>query len=98
MNDDRKEGVAHAIQAFVENPYTNLVKGIALVLIGVVDASHTFRDDLASGQLRVGHGMVIIGLFGILGALPHLIEGLEASQKYLEAREKKRQTREPDKS
>lgn len=87
MNDWR-DRTARAIAAFVENPLTNLVKGVALLLIGVTEASHTFREDIAHGRVRVGHGLIIIGLFSILEALPHLLEGLEASQKYLDSKRK----------
>ena len=43
---DRADRIAHAITSFVENPVTNLVKGIALFMIGLSEASHTFREDL----------------------------------------------------
>jgi hypothetical protein len=88
---DRADRIAHAIQSFVENPVTNLVKGIALLLIGLTEAARTFREDVANGHVRVGHGIIIIGIFSILEALPHLIEGLEASRKYLEHKGKKGQ-------
>ena len=81
---DRRERIARAIRSFVEDPITNLVKGIALLLIGLSDASHTLRDDITHGHVRVGHGLVIIGLFSILGALPHLLDSLEAGERYLE--------------
>jgi hypothetical protein len=87
--NDRRDRIARAITSFVENPVTNLVKGIALLVIGLTEASHTFREDIASGHVRVGHGIVIIGIFSILESLPHVIEGLEASQKYLEQKGKK---------
>jgi len=83
------ERVSRGIKSFVENPVTNLVKGVVLLLIGITDASHTFRDDITHGQARVGHGLIIIGLFSILDALPHLIGGLEAWERYLELQEKK---------
>ena len=83
--------IASAITRFVENPFTNLVKGMALLLIGLSDAAHTFRDDVTHGHVRVGHGLIIIGLFSILGALPHFIEGLEAGARYLDLRAKKDQ-------
>jgi hypothetical protein len=70
--------IARAITRFVENP-----------VIGLSEASKTFTDDLVHKQLRVGHGLIIIGVFGILQALPHLIEGLEAGQEFLELRHKK---------
>ncbi len=86
---DRLHRLAQGITTFVENPLTNLVKGIALFLIGLSEASKTFREDLAHGQVRVGHGLVIIGFFSILSALPHFIEGLEASKRYLDFRDRK---------
>ena len=89
--NNRRDKTARAISAFVENPVTNLVKGITLLLIGLTEASRTFREDIARGQVRVGHGLIIIGLFSILDALPHLIEGLDASRKYLESTGKKDQ-------
>ena len=79
--------VARGIRSFVENPVTSLVKGAALLLIGLSDASRTFRDDVTHGHVRVGHGLIIIGLFSILDALPHFIECLEAGEHYLENRE-----------
>jgi hypothetical protein len=95
--NNRRDKIARAIAAFVENPVTNLVKGIALLLIGLTEASRTFREDVANGRVRVGHGLVIIGLFSILDALPHLIEGLDASRKYLESKgEKGRSSHETD--
>ena len=84
--------IANGIALFVENPVTNLLKGIALLFIGLTEASHTFREDVASGHVRVGHGIIIIGLFSILEALPHVIEGLDASRKYLERNGKKGQS------
>jgi hypothetical protein len=77
--NDRWTTIARAITSFVENPVTNLVKGVALLLIGVTEASQTFREDIVHGHVRVGHGIIIIGTFSILEALPHIIEGLDAS-------------------
>ncbi len=96
---DRWDRIARAIDAFVENPVTNLVKGIVLLLIGLSEASRTFREDIAHGRVRVGHGIIIIGIFSVLEALPHVIEGLDASRKYLEFKGKKSQApHETDKS
>jgi hypothetical protein len=86
---DRTDRIARAIEAFVEHPITNLVKGIVLLLIGVSEAARTFSEDLAHWRFRVGHGLVIIGVFSILEALPHLIEGLDASRRFLESRGRK---------
>jgi hypothetical protein len=86
--------VARRIQSFVENPLTNLAKGVALMWIGLSDASRTFRDDVAHGQVRLGHGLILIGFFSILGALPHLIDSMAAGERYLELREQKREAKE----
>jgi hypothetical protein len=79
----RRDKLARAIAAFVENPATNLVKGLALLLIGLSEAASTLQEDLAHGRVRVGHGLIIIGFFSILHALPDLLEGLDAGRKYL---------------
>ena len=89
--NDRWDKIARAIASFVENPATNLAKGFALLLIGLTEASRTFREDIMNGHVRVGHGLIIIGIFSILEAIPHVIEGLEASRKYLEHKAKKGQ-------
>ena len=86
---DRWDRIAQTIRSFVDNPLTNLVKGVALLFIGLSEASRTFAEDLTQRHLRVGHGLIIIGFFGILEALPHLIEGFEASNRYTELRAKK---------
>jgi hypothetical protein len=87
--NNRGDRIARAISAFVENPITTAVKGAVLVLIGVSEASRTLMEDIKHQQLRVGHGLILIGLFSILESVPHFIEGLEASKKYLDLREKK---------
>jgi hypothetical protein len=85
--------ISDHIRSFVDSPVTILLKGVALLLIGLSDASHTFREDISHGKVRVGHGLIIIGLFSILDALPHLIDSLEAGARYMELREKKGSTR-----
>ncbi|WP_435011910.1 hypothetical protein P12x_006142 (plasmid) [Tundrisphaera lichenicola] len=87
----RWEKAAARIRSFVDNPVTNLVKGVVLVFIGFSEASRTFREDLAQGHVRLGHGLIIIGLFSILESLPHFIDAMEASERYLELREQKDQ-------
>jgi hypothetical protein len=91
---NRRDKLARSITSFVENPLTNLVKGLVLLVIGLTDASHTFREDVSHGHIRVGHGMVIIGVFSVLGALPHLLEGLAAGSRYLERRGENDRTKE----
>jgi hypothetical protein len=92
MSEHRNK-LARGIKSFVENPITRLVEGVLLLLIGLSDAYRTFWQDVTHGHVRVGHGLIIIGLFSILRALPHFIEGLDAGAGYLELREKKARAR-----
>jgi hypothetical protein len=92
----KADRVAQGIRSFVENPVTNLVKGIALLTIGLSDAYQTLWDDIAQKHLRVGHGLIIIGIFSMLDSLPHLIESLEAGARFLENRGSKDPTRKAD--
>jgi hypothetical protein len=87
---DRRGRVARGIKSFIENPITKLIEGLCLLLIGLSDASHTFRDDVTQGHVRVGHGLIILGVFSILGTLPHFIEGLEAGERFVELRGSKK--------
>jgi hypothetical protein len=92
----RAAGLGRRIRSFVENPVTNLVKGLALLTIGLADAGRTLRDDIVHGHVRVGHGLIIIGLFSLLESLGFLIESLEAGSRYLERREQEDPTRKAD--
>ena len=85
---DHKNKIASKLKAFVDHPVTKLIKGIALILIGLADASRTIETDLNPWHLHVGHGLVLIGVFGILDALPNVLDGLESGVRFLERREK----------
>jgi hypothetical protein len=87
--DDRRLKIARAIHAFAENPATNLVKGIMLILIGFSEASKTLREDIMDGHLRVGHGLILLGFFSILDTVPRFLEGVDAGQRYLVVRQQK---------
>lgn len=85
----RADVAARAIRSFVDNPVTDLVKGLVLVVIGLSEAWGTIQEDVAQHHLRVGHGLIIIGVFSLLRALPPLIESLDAEARYLEVGTKK---------
>jgi hypothetical protein len=92
----RAAGLGRRIRSFVENPVTNLVKGLALLTIGFSDAGRTLRDDIAHGRLRLGHGLIILGFFSLLESLGYLIESLEAGSRFLELREQEGPTKKAD--
>ncbi|MFO0908157.1 MAG: hypothetical protein U0794_07325 [Isosphaeraceae bacterium] len=78
--------VAERLRAFVDNPITLLLRGLALFVIGMSEAWGSIQDDLMKGHLRVGHGLILIGLFNMLDALPHFLESLDAGILLLESR------------
>lgn len=83
------EKFARGITRFVDDPVVKLLKGISLLIIGLSEASRTLKEDLIGKQLRVGHGLVIIGIFGILESLPHLIDGLAEGGRFIQSRHQK---------
>ena len=89
----RESTISQRIQIFVDNAITNLVKGLVLLLIGLSDAFDSLGDDVSHGKVRIGRGLIIIGLFSMLGAVPQLIESLEAGVRFLKLREEKEQTK-----
>jgi hypothetical protein len=58
--------------------------------LAFADVSHTFWHDVSHGHVRLGHGLIIIGLFSILSAPPHFIDSSEAGGRFLELREEKK--------
>lgn len=83
----RGERIARGIQSFVDHPVTNLLKGLALLMIGFSEAVETVQDDIIRGHARVGHGLIIIGVFSILYAMPRFIEGMDSYRRYLVLRD-----------
>jgi hypothetical protein len=86
---ERRVKIARAIQSFVDNPIVILLKGLTLILIGLSGAWHTLVDDIVHGHIRLGHGLILLGVFNVLDSLPHLVGGLEATQRYLETQNAK---------
>jgi hypothetical protein len=88
---------ALALRRFVNHPVTQFVVGLILIASGVVEAYDTALDDLHHLRVRVGHGVVILGLVHVLASLPGVIQGIEHWLSYLEGREDSRPSRDgPD--
>ena len=69
--------IALALKRFVDHPITKLVVGLILIASGLIEAYDTVFDDLHRLRVRVGHGVVILGLANVLASLPEVIEGIE---------------------
>jgi hypothetical protein len=89
--------IALALQRFVDNPITKLGVGLILIASGLIEAYDTVLDDLHRLRVRVGHGVIILGVVHVLAGLPEVIEGIERWLSYLAGREDIRQGRDgPD--
>ena len=89
--------MALALKRFVDHPMTKLGVGLILIASGLIEAYDTVLDDLHRLRVRVGHGVVILGLVNVLASLPGVIQGIDHWLSYLEGREDSRQGRDgPD--
>jgi hypothetical protein len=85
--------IALALKRFVDHPVTKLVVGLILIASGLIETFDTVLDDLHRLRVRVGHGVVLLGVVNVLASLPEVIEGIEHWLGYLEGREDSRQSR-----
>jgi hypothetical protein len=69
--------LARALQRFVDHPVTKLGVGLILIASGLIEAYDTVLDDLHRLRVRVGHGVVILGVVNVLASLPEVIDGIE---------------------
>jgi hypothetical protein len=89
----KSRSIARALKRFVDHPVTKLVVGLILIVSGLIEAYDTVLDDLHRLRVRVGHGVVIVGLVNVLASLPEVIDGIENWIIYLEGRANSRQSR-----
>ena len=85
--------IALTLKRFVDHPMTKLGVGLILIASGLIEAYDTVLDDLHRLRVRVGHGVVILGVVNVLASLPEVIEGLQHWLGYLEGREDSRRGR-----
>jgi hypothetical protein len=78
--------LARALKRFVDHPVTKLGVGLILIASGLIETYDTVLDDLHRLRVRVGHGVVILGVVHVLASLPEVIEGIERWLSYLEGR------------
>jgi hypothetical protein len=76
--------MALALRRFVNHPVTQFVVGLILIASGLIEAYDTILVDLHHLRVRVGHGVVTLGLVNVLASLPEVIEGIEHWLSYFE--------------
>jgi hypothetical protein len=85
--------IALALKRFVDHPITRLVVGLILIVSGMIEAYDTVLDGFHRLRVRVGHGVVILGVVHVLASLPEVIDGLERWLSYIQGGESSRQSR-----
>ena len=73
----RLQRIARALKRFVDHPVTKLGVGLILIASGLIETYDTVLDDLHRPRVRVGHGVIILGVVHVLASLPEVIEGIE---------------------
>jgi hypothetical protein len=81
---------ALALKRFVNHPVTKLFVGLILIASGLVEAYDTVLDDFHRHRVRVGHGVIVLGVVNVLASLPEVIEGIENWLSYLDGKEDRR--------
>ena len=69
--------IARALRRFIRHPVTEMAVGLILIATGLIEAYDTVLDDFHRLRVRVGHGVVILGVVHVLASLPAVIEGIE---------------------
>jgi hypothetical protein len=91
MQPGKLRRLAHGLKHFVDHPVTKLAVGLILIVSGLIEAYDTVLDDVHRLRVRVGHGVVILGVVNVLASLPEVIDGIERWLSYLDAKQDSRQ-------
>jgi hypothetical protein len=71
----------------VDHPAVRLGVGLILIVSGLIEAYDTVLDDFHRLRVRVGHGVVILGVVNVLASLPEVIDGLDRWLGYIEGKD-----------
>jgi hypothetical protein len=69
--------VMHKLKKMAENSWLNLFVALILAATAMSELSETLWDDLASGNARVHHGILLYAMLSGLKAIPELFEAGE---------------------
>jgi len=69
--------VRKAISSLSKNSYLHLFLGAVVFTTAVYEVSETIWTDLASGNLKVHHGVAALGLWHVLRALAEIVKSAD---------------------
>jgi hypothetical protein len=69
--------ISRVLKRFVEHPVTQLGVGLILITSSLIEAYDTVLNDLHRFRVRVGHGVIILGVVNVLASLPDVILGID---------------------
>lgn len=70
-----------------KSPHLELIVGLILMATGLIEAGETLFEDVASGDIGVHHGMIVLGFAHAFKAIPSVIAGLML---FMDAEERER--------
>jgi hypothetical protein len=63
------------IQFIATNKFLHMFLGIVVAGSGLLEVGETILEDITSGNLHGGHGVVVIGILQVCKSLGDIIEG-----------------------
>lgn len=64
------------MERVAKSPHLELVVGLILMATGLIEAGESLFEDVASGDIGVHHGMIVLGFAHAFKAIPSVIGGL----------------------
>jgi hypothetical protein len=59
-----------------KSPHLELIVGMILMATGLIEAGETLFEDVASGDIGVHHGMIVLGFAHAFKAIPSVLTGM----------------------
>jgi len=66
-----------AFKNFINSPYLDMLVGVIILISGLLEAYDTLYKDIFTTNFGAHHGMIVLGCFQILKALPSILAGLK---------------------
>ena len=72
------------IRALARNCYLHLFLGAVVALSGLLEIGQTLVEDLSSGNIHSGHGVVLLGLWHMAKSFSEIVEASDYLKEGLE--------------
>lgn len=69
--------VLSTLARIADSPYVNLFAGLLLIIASLLEATDTVLEQIIGVDMRLYHGILILGLFQVARSLIDLLAGFE---------------------